>query len=232
MTCPQQMPAARLRNGQHKGPNPPPIHPRIAATPAADGTTGCRYGTRHTCANRQFSLHLRENGPETMSMCGTRNLGNNTGAGKVPETAWQILPALLLAASVLSAQAQNVETPVFKLPEQIEFKGTPGTLQTATLFGDPAKPEIFVQRMKLPAGLKIKPHSHPDSPRTVAVLSGTLYYAVGKVWDESKLKALPAGTFFTEAPEMAHFAWAKDGEVVLQLTSIGPTGTILLKAPQ
>ncbi len=165
-------------------------------------------------------------------MCGMRTPGNNTGAGKVSKTVRHILPAMLLAASVLSAQAQGVETPVVKLPEQIEYKGLPGTLQIATVFGDPAKPEVFVQRIKFPAGLKLVPHYHPDSPRTVAVLSGTLYYALGEVWDESKLKAFPAGTFFTEAPKVPHFAWAKDGEVVLQLTSIGPTGATLLKAPQ
>ena len=142
------------------------------------------------------------------------------------------LPALLLAVSVVSAQAQGAETSIVRLPDQIEYKGLPGALQIATLYGDPAKPGVFVQRIKFPAGLKLVPHYHPDSPRTVAVLSGTLYYALGEVWDESKLKPLPAGTFFTEAPKAAHFAWAKDGEVVLQLTSVGPTGTIQLKAPQ
>ncbi len=149
--------------------------------------------------------------------------------------AWRMtrhsVPALLFALSVASAQAQEARPSVFKLPEQIEFRGLPGALQTATLYGDPAKPGVFIQRIKFPAGLKLMPHYHPDSPRTVIVLSGTLYYALGEIWDESKLKALPAGTFFTEAAGAAHFAWAKDGEVLLQLTSIGPTGATLLKAP-
>ena len=86
-----------------------------------------------------------------------------------------------------------------------------------------------MQRVKFPPGAKLPPHSHPDQPRTVAVLSGTLYFAFGEQWDESKLQALPAGAFFTEAPNVAHFAWAKDGEVVLQLTSVGPTGTTFVK---
>jgi quercetin dioxygenase-like cupin family protein len=146
--------------------------------------------------------------------------------------AMRTVPALLLAVSLPPARAQGIETPVIVLPEQIEFKGLPGALQIATVFGDPAKPAAFVQRFKLPAGLKLMPHYHPDSPRTVAVLSGTLYYAFGEEWDESKLKALPAGTFFTEPAKAAHFAWAKDGEVVLQLTSVGPTGTTMIKAPQ
>ncbi len=165
-------------------------------------------------------------------MRGWPNLGNNSRAITASKMVRRTLPALLLAVSVVSAQAQGAETSIVKLPEQIEYKGLPGTLQIATLYGDPAKPGVFVQRIKFPAGLKLMPHYHPDSPRTVAVLSGTLYYALGEVWDERKLKPLPAGTFFTEAPKAAHFAWAKDGEVVLQLTSAGPTGTIQLKAPQ
>jgi quercetin dioxygenase-like cupin family protein len=156
-------------------------------------------------------------------------------AGKaltVARLAMRTVSALLLAVSLPPARAQGIETPVIVLPERIEFKGPPGALQIATVFGDPAKPEMFVQRFKLPAGLKLMPHYHPDSPRTVAVLSGTLYYALGEVWDESKLKPLPAGTFFTEAPKVAHFAWAKDGEAMLQLTSVGPTATVQLKAPR
>ncbi len=115
------------------------------------------------------------------------------------------------------------------LPADIQFKGLPATLQVANLFGNPAEPGIYVQRIKFPAGIKLMPHSHPDQPRTVAVLSGTLYYALGENWDERKLQAFPAGTFFTEAPRVFHYAWAKDGEVVLQLTSVGPTGTVLAK---
>jgi len=140
------------------------------------------------------------------------------------------LAAVLAVAALMPAEAQDAAPAVFKLPGQIAYSGQAGALQTATLYGDPAKPGVFVQRFKFPAGLKLMPHYHPDSPRTVAVLSGTLYYALGEVWDEGKLQALPAGAFFTEAPNAAHFAWAKDGEVVLQLTSIGPTGATLISA--
>jgi quercetin dioxygenase-like cupin family protein len=130
-----------------------------------------------------------------------------------------------------AAYTQDSELGKIELPGEIAYKGLPGSLQIATLFGDPAKVGVFVQRYKFPAGLKLMPHSHPDQPRTVAVLSGTLYYAFGEEWDEAKLRPLPAGAFFTEPPNAAHFAWAKDGEVVLQLTSIGPTGSVFVKSP-
>ena len=164
-------------------------------------------------------------------MSAKENSGKSRLAGQF-SGARRALSALLLAVSVASAQAQDATPSIVKLPDQIEYKGLPAALRIATLYGDPDKPGVFVQRIKFPAGLKLMPHYHPDTPRTVAVLSGTLYYAFGSVWDEGKLKALPAGTFFTEPPEAAHFAWAKDGEVVLQLTSIGPTGATMLAAPR
>jgi quercetin dioxygenase-like cupin family protein len=136
-----------------------------------------------------------------------------------------------VALSITTAQAQSLDSAIVKLPAEIEYKGLPTAPQIATLFGDPAKAEVFVQRIKFPAGLKVMPHYHPDSPRTIVVLSGTLYFAFGEQWDETKFRAFPAGTFFTEPPKVAHYAWAKDGEVIVQLTGVGPTATVPIKAP-
>ncbi len=137
---------------------------------------------------------------------------------------------LVATATHADMQGGAIQSGRVTLPADIQFKGPPGALLVATLFGDPAKPGIFVQRVKFPAGIKITPHYHPDEPRTVVILSGTLYFALGDQWDESKLQAFPAGTFFTEAPRVSHYAWAKDGEVIAQLTSVGPTGTVPVKA--
>ena len=48
--------------------------------------------------------------------------------------------------------------------------------------------------------MKVMPHWHPDEWRTAVVLSGTLYFGVGEQWDENKVKAYPAGTFYSEPP--------------------------------
>jgi quercetin dioxygenase-like cupin family protein len=115
-----------------------------------------------------------------------------------------------------------------KLPNEIEWKApavVPGP-STAVLVGDPSKQGVYVSRLKLPAGTKLPPHTHPDEWRTAVVLSGTLYYGYGEQWDDGKLKAYPAGTFFTEPKGTPHFVWAKDGEVIVQITGMGPTGTV------
>jgi quercetin dioxygenase-like cupin family protein len=81
-------------------------------------------------------------------------------------------------------------------------------------------------RFKLPAEAKVMPHTHPEEVRTLTVLSGTLYFGFGEQWDENKLTPYPAGTFFTELPNVAHFVAAKDGDVIFQATGVGPSALI------
>ena len=136
--------------------------------------------------------------------------------------------ALALGAVVFSALAfgQDTGTGVLKLPQDIEFKGPLiGPPQLVVLYGDPTKPGAFyVSRVRFSAGWKEPPHWHPDEVRTVVVLSGTLYFGTGDKWDENKLKPYPAGTFYSEPSKAPHFTWAKDGEVIIQVTGIGPSG--------
>jgi quercetin dioxygenase-like cupin family protein len=104
--------------------------------------------------------------------------------------------------------------------------------ETAVVYGDPTKPGPFVLRVKFPPGLKVMPHSHPDEWRTAVVLSGTYYFATGEQWDETKLRPYPAGTFLSEPKGAPHFVWAKDGEVIVQFTAMGPTGTTFIPQKQ
>ena len=140
-----------------------------------------------------------------------------------------LLLSLCMAGTGTSAFAQNADTSVVKLPQDIVYKGLPGAPQHVTLIGDSSQPGLYVDRIKFAPGMKVQPHWHPDAVRTVLVLSGTFYFAVGDQWDESKLKAYPAGTLYSEPAKTPHFAWAKDGEVILQVTAIGPSGNTPVK---
>jgi len=120
--------------------------------------------------------------------------------------------------------AQSVAESIVRFPEDVVYKGLPGAPQHVTLIGDPSKPGLYVDRIKFAAGARVMPHWHPDPARTVLVMSGTFYFAIGETWDEAKLKAYPTGTLYSEPPGTPHYAWAKDGDVVLQVTAIGPTG--------
>jgi hypothetical protein len=47
----------------------------------------------------------------------------------------------------------------------------------------------------------------------------------GDRFDESAMKALPAGSIWTEPAKQTHFVWAKDGEVIIQVVGgNGPSG--------
>ena len=139
--------------------------------------------------------------------------------------------ALALGTSLV--QAQDAGTGAVKYrPDEIKYLTLPTGFQSAVLFGNPIQAGLFVTRIKFPAGTKIPPHWHPDVSRTVVVLSGTLYFGLGERWDESKLEPRPAGTFFAEVAKQPHFAWAKDGEVVVQVTGIGPSGTVNIEQPK
>ena len=61
--------------------------------------------------------------------------------------------------------------------------------------------------------------------RVVTILSGTLLVGYGERFDESTMKALPAGSVFTEPAKQPHFVWAKDSEVVIQVVGQGPSAT-------
>jgi quercetin dioxygenase-like cupin family protein len=137
-----------------------------------------------------------------------------------------LILAAFAAAGISTAYGEGSQ-PIVRLPNEIEFKApvNPAATQTAVMYGDPTKAGVYVQRTKFAPGAKVMPHWHPDEWRTAVVLSGTLYFGVGEQWDESKLKAYPAGTFYSEPPKTPHYVWAKDGEVIIQTTAMGPTGT-------
>lgn len=105
--------------------------------------------------------------------------------------------------------------------------GTPGGLalpgmEQLRLVGDPAKAGPYTVRLKFPAGYKLAPHSHPDS-REVTILSGTWYTGYGEQFDPAALKALPAGSFYTEPANVPHYVEVRE-PVIIQVSGTGPSG--------
>ena len=133
--------------------------------------------------------------------------------------------ALVLVTTAAVVLAQGVPLKLVQIvPGDLKFGPIPnGTLQAAVV-GDSTKPGLYAIRTKIPSGLRLQPHFHPDE-RIVTVLSGTLYVGFGERFDTSTVRPLPAGSVFTEPARQTHFTWAKDGEVLLQIVGNGPTGT-------
>ena len=112
------------------------------------------------------------------------------------------------------------------LPENVEWKpfaAFPSSARLAVLVGEPTQPGPYVIRVKLPSGVKLMPHRHPED-RVYTVMSGVFYIGLGDQFDDDKLKAYPPGSVIVLPGDTWHFHWAKSGEYVTQVTAIGPLG--------
>jgi quercetin dioxygenase-like cupin family protein len=112
------------------------------------------------------------------------------------------------------------------LPEDIDWKPFPAfppPARLAIVVGEPTKPGPYVIRVKVPSGVKIMPHKHPED-RVYTVISGVFYIGLGDQFDADKLEAYPPGSVIVLPGDTHHFHWAKAGEYVSQVTAIGPLG--------
>jgi quercetin dioxygenase-like cupin family protein len=136
---------------------------------------------------------------------------------------------LLASAATAGGELQPARVSAEEIPwpggsARVEGTAMRAGLQTLVVAGDAKGNGLYTMMFNLPANTKIPPHSHPDV-RSCFVLSGTWYFAYGDTRDEALLKALPAGSHYTEPPGMNHFAETRDEPVIAECTAIGPTGT-------
>jgi len=145
--------------------------------------------------------------------------------------------SVLVSATVIccaaSSGAQEAASQQRLTPADVEAlaptgpgAGTSGVsgIQTRVLKGDPKQALLYTIQLTVPANTRIEAHHHPDD-RVATVISGTWYFGYGARFDEELLKALPAGSFYTEPPNEPHFARTGSTPVVLQISGLGPTGT-------
>jgi quercetin dioxygenase-like cupin family protein len=112
------------------------------------------------------------------------------------------------------------------LPEEIDWKAFaafPPSVRLAVVVGEPSQPGPYVIRVKVPSGVKLMPHRHPED-RVYTVMSGVFYIGLGDQFDADKLHAYPPGSVVVLPGDTFHFHWAKSGEYVTQVTAIGPLG--------
>lgn len=137
-----------------------------------------------------------------------------------------------LAAAAAFAQGGGASGPVALTADEMKWSvqgglALPG-LEQVNLVGDPTKPGQYTIRLKFPAGYKLAPHTHPDA-REVTILSGTWYTGYGEKLDPALLKALPAGSFYTEPANFPHFVEVHE-PVIIQISGMGPSGRAFISA--
>ena len=103
------------------------------------------------------------------------------------------------------------------------FAAFPAPVRLAIVVGQPDEAGMYVIRVKVPHGVKLMPHKHPED-RVYTVISGIFYIGLGDEFDIEKLEAYPPGAVIVLPGNTAHFHWAKSSDYVTQVAAIGPLG--------
>jgi hypothetical protein len=84
-------------------------------------------------------------------------------------------------------------------------------------------------RVRVPHGVKLMPHRHPED-RVYTVISSVFYIGPVDQFNPDKPEACPPGSVIVLPGNTSHFHWAKSGEYVTQVTALGPLGLEYLSA--
>lgn len=146
---------------------------------------------------------------------------------------WFVPVALSTAAALAggSAGVGGEEAAFVRIrPAEVKWQEVPDShgVQQAVLLGDPAKPGIYVVRVKFPPYVMDVPHWHPKA-RYVTVLEGTWYAGTGDVFDSAKAAPMPAGSFMLHPAKAVHWdGSAGPAPAIVQIIGEGPVATTQL----
>jgi hypothetical protein len=95
------------------------------------------------------------------------------------------------------------------LPEEIDwqpFAAFPPSVRLAVVVGQPFQDGPYTMRVKVPGGVKLMPHRHPED-RIYTVISGIFFIGLGDHFDADKLIAYPPGAVIILPGNTSHFHW-------------------------
>ncbi|MEM7796876.1 MAG: cupin domain-containing protein [Cyanobacteria bacterium P01_D01_bin.71] len=119
----------------------------------------------------------------------------------------------------LQVQVQSVVPNDLQWNPHSEFAG----VESAIAFGNPSDSELYVLFGKMGGGAIFPAHTHPDA-RITTVISGVMYYGIGKQFDRTDIQPYPAGSIIYTPAGTPHFMWVQNDETIMQETGFGPTG--------
>jgi hypothetical protein len=138
--------------------------------------------------------------------------------------------ALLVAGAITAVRAvapQGSSDFVRITPAQLHWQDIPGAhgAQQAILLGDPAKPGIYVIRVRFPPHIMDLPHRH-SMARYVTVLEGTWVTGTGDTFDLAHAVALAPGSVMLHPANGIHWDGSGGAEsVIVQIVGEGPAST-------
>ena len=130
--------------------------------------------------------------------------------------------ALVAVFFATPGSAQHAQTTI--QPETVAWSpgppNFPAGAEVAVISGDPSKSEPYVVRLRVPAGYRFAPHTHPGD-ENITVLSGSFNVGMGDKFDDTKGVKVRAGGFTVVHKNMPHYAWFTEPSV-LQAHGVGP----------
>jgi hypothetical protein len=141
----------------------------------------------------------------------------NKQAGVALPHIGNLMPLYGAEAATIDRNARD-----FSLPDQFEWKESPGSAsKTATLFGDPSKPGLYVQVTKRGPNSWSQPHSHPNE-RFITVLAGTFLIGTGAKFDKTNTVAVGPGGVVHDLPNQMHYDGTGPEGATLEFIAMGP----------
>lgn len=135
------------------------------------------------------------------------------------------------AAAVQDGERRLTPDEAMALPVVPAGPGTSrlGAIETRLLSGDPAADGLYTIAIRVPPDTRIAAHTHRDD-RTAVVVQGVWHFGYGTTASTAASRALPAGSFYTEPADAAHFAWTGPEGATVYITGHGPTDTRYVEA--
>jgi hypothetical protein len=99
------------------------------------------------------------------------------------------------------------------------------------VYGESTQPGVYVVRVRFEPWNMTMPHYHSQD-RMVAVVKGTWYAGTDTQFDPTKTTPIRMGGYMLHPAGGVHFDGAKDEQVIVQITGVGPNKTTFLDPEQ
>ena len=132
--------------------------------------------------------------------------------------------AIMASTAAVAAQDKAISIVDVDNLQWRDYPGLPG-VKFVVIAGDPSQPGIYTIRAKFAPHTMSQPHWHPEA-RYVTVLKGTWWAGTGPKFDPKTTTPVRMGGFSVHTPKEIHYDGAKDEETIVQISGVGPSGTI------
>jgi len=137
----------------------------------------------------------------------------------------------LVALAFAWVPSQGAATPDFVTitPDAIRWqRASEDGIEFAILAGNPNEAGLYIMRIRFPAGVMSRPHTH-DQDRYITVLEGTWHAGTQAEFDPAATTPLEVGSFMIHPAGAVHYDGARDAPTVVEIRGLGPVTTTYIE---